>query len=178
MTDLEAKIRELAERRHLPEAHLHRWLILDEPSRVAILEAAHALKLRTGQLVAVLDLLDEIAVREKTGIAEILSRPALRRIVDGTGSAPERARASLDELRAIRFPRLREATTRLESAIAAMRLPRGITVLLPRDLASDELTIQLSVSDAHELDRLLDLLTEKRAELGRILAMIGGGDEV
>jgi hypothetical protein len=178
MIDLDAEIRDLATRRRLPPAHLARWLHLDQSSRSALLELTRALNLRTGQLVAALDLLDEISVREQTTAAEILARPPLRRLVTGGGSAPERGHAVLDELRAIRFPRLRETTERLEAAIAALRLPRGIRVLLPRELASDELTIQLAASAPGELDHLLDALLEKRGDLARILAMIGGDDEV
>lgn len=178
MPDRDGDIRALAERRHLPADRLARWLAFDEDSRAAILEVALALKLRTGQLSVALDLLDEISVREKTIAASILARPALRRLRDAGGSAPERAHALLDQLRAIRFPRLHQAVERLEAAVAAMRLPRGIAVLLPRELASDELTIQLKVSDAQKLERLLETLMEKREELGRILTMIGGGDEI
>src|SRR5262249_30209171 len=109
---------------------------------------------------------------------EILARPPLRRVATGSGSGPERARELLDQLRAIRFPRLRETTKRLEAAVAALRLPRGITVLLPRELASDELTIQLAASAPGELDHLLDRLLEKRDDLAAILAMMGGEDDV
>ena len=178
MTDLDAEIRDLATRRRLPADYLARWLGLERSGRLALLELARALKFRTGQLAAALDLLDEISVREQTSAAQILARPPLRRLVTGGGSAPERAHAVLDELRAIRFPRLRETTERLEGAIAALRLPRGIRVLLPRELASDELTIQLAASAPGELDHLLDALLEKRGDLARILAMIGGDDEV
>ncbi|MGO9450268.1 MAG: hypothetical protein ACLQDV_04335 [Candidatus Binataceae bacterium] len=178
MTDLDDEIRELAARRHLPDSRLERWLNLDEASRAAILEVARTLKLRTGQLVTALDLLDEISVREKTDIAALLSRSALRRPLGGRGSAPERARAFLDELRAIRFPRLRETTAHLESVIAALRLPRGIAILLPRDLSSDELTIQLTASGTRELNRLVDALAERKTELGRIISILAGSDEV
>jgi len=178
VTDPDAEIRDLATRRRLPPAYLARWLDLDQSGRSALLELARALKFRTGQLVAALDLLDEISVREQASPAQILARPLLRRLVTGGGSAPERAHAVLDELRAIRFPRLRETTGRLEAAIAALRLPRGIRVVLPRELASDVLTIQLAASAPGELDQLLDALLEKRGELARILAMMGGDDNV
>ena len=176
--DVEAEIRDLSTRRRLPQAYLERWLHLDQSGRSALLELARALKFRTGQLVTALDLLDEISVREQTSAAKILARPPLRRLLTASGSAPERAHAVLEELRAIRFPRLRETTERLKAAIAELRLPRGIKVLLPRELASDELTIQLAASAPGELDHLLDALLEKRGEFARILAMIGGDDDV
>ena len=176
--DVEAEIRDLSTRRRLPQAYLERWLHLDQSGRSALLELARALKFRTGQLVAALDLLEEISVREQTSAAKILARPPLRRLVTASGPAPERAHAVLEELRAIRFPRLRETTERLKAAIAALRLPRGIRILLPRELASDELTIQLAASAPRELDHLLDALLEKRGDFARILAMIGGDDDV
>jgi hypothetical protein len=178
VTDLDNEIRSLAAARRLPDAHLDQWLHLEEGSRAAVLELARALKLRTGQIVAALDLLDEISVREKTEIAALLSRPSIRRLVDGAGSAPARGRAFLDELRTMRFPRLRETIQRLETAIAALRLPQGIKVVLPRELSSDELTIQLTVSDAAGLERFLGMLMEKQGELTRILSMLAGSDEV
>jgi hypothetical protein len=178
VTELDAEIRDLATRRRLPAAYLARWLGLDQSGRSALLELARGLKLRTGQLVAALDLLDEISVREQTSAAQILARPPLRHLVTGAGSAPQRAHALLDELRALRYPRLRETTERLEAAIAALRLPRGIRVLLPRELASDELTIQLAASAPGELDHLLDALLEKRGDFARILAMMCGDDDL
>ena len=78
----------------------------------------------------------------------------------------------------MRFPRLRETVKRLEAAIVALRLPHRIKIVLPRELSSDDLTIQLTVSDAEGLERLLMMLMEKRGELARILAMLGGSDEV
>jgi len=178
MSEIDTQIRDLAARRHLPESHLARWLQFDQPARAAILQAAQALKLRTGQLVVVLDLLDEICVRGKTSATALLVEPTLHRCINGSGSAPERARNFLAQLRAIRFPRLRQTVSELEAAIAGMRLPHGIAVLLPGDLASDELTIQLKASDSRQLNLFLDTLMEKRTELERILAMLGGGDEV
>jgi hypothetical protein len=178
VTNLDNEIRSLAATRHLPNAHLDKWLQLDEASRAAVLELARALKLRTGQIVAALDLLDEISVRENTTIVALLSRPSIRRLLDGAGAAPARGHAVLEELRTMRFPRLRETIQRLEAAVAALRLPPGIKVVLPRELSSDELTIQLTVSDAAGLERLLGMLMEKRGELTRILSMLAGSDEV
>jgi hypothetical protein len=174
MPTADLEIRNIAIARHLPDSHLERWLKIDEPGPTAFLEFAQTLKLRTGQMVAALDLLDEISVRDRCGIADVLSRPALRRTLSANGSTPSRAHTFLEELRAIRFPRLREIAAQIESAIAALRLPRDISILLPRDLASDELTIQLKVSRASTIHQQLETLMSKRSEIAQILAMLGG----
>src|SRR5690242_6472329 len=71
--EIDAKIRMLADQRRLPAAHLERWLAFDEVSRGEFLALARKVRLRTGQLVTALDLLEEIAVRERATVAEVLS---------------------------------------------------------------------------------------------------------
>lgn len=162
----------------MPQSHLARWLGMDEESRRALLEHARALKLRTGQLVAALDLLDEIAVRENAPASAILARDEVRRAIAHQGSGPARAAAFLDALRAIRFPRLGRALERISARIAELNLPRGISVVLPRELGSDELVVRLHARTADDMTRLVRALAAKEKELARVAAMLGDDDEV
>jgi hypothetical protein len=172
--DIDAPIRELAAARRLPDSHLVRWLAMDAPSRAAFLDIARGLRLRTGQIVSALDTLDEIAVRERTNLAAVLERPEIRRVANGSGSAPSRASALLEALRAFRYPRLKQTQEQLRAQISALKLPRGISIDLPKDLGSDELTLSLRVKSAAELTRLVEALDRSRPELTRIIEMLGG----
>jgi hypothetical protein len=172
--EIDAQIRELSAQRRLPTSHLERWLAIDPSSRAAMLDIARTLRLRTGQLVTMLDTLDEIAVRERVTVAAILDRVEVRRIANGPGSAPSRASALLEALRALRYPLLKRMQERLRSEVAALKLPRGILLDLPKELGSDELTISLRVRSADELAHLLDALDQKRLEITRIVEMLGG----
>jgi hypothetical protein len=185
MTTLDDAIRRWAAQRHLPDAHLRRWLALAQDDRAALLELAEALRLRTGQFVAAFELIEELALRERTTavavdatIATILARREIRRILDGTGSAPGRARELIDTLRALRFPRLKRTTERLAAEIAALGLPSGVKVVLPKELSSDEVRIEISAHGGAELERLVDSLAQARAGLGRIAELIGGADSI
>lgn len=171
-------IRELAKDRRLPTVHLDRWLAMDEASRAALLKVARELKLRTGQLAVVIDELDEIAVRDATSAAEVLARDQIRRVLAGAGSAPGRARAFVDELRAIRFPALRRAINELSAAIRDLKLPRGIAAFLPKALGSDELTVTLKFRTGAELERMLAAMALARPAIERILNKLGGIDEI
>jgi len=173
--DIDAEIRMLAEERRLPAAHLERWLALDEASRGGMLALAKKLRFRTGQIVSALDLLEEIAVRERITVAEVLKSDEIRRIADGSGSGPARASALIEALRKIRFPRLRAMQARLRAEVAALKLPRGISVDLPKELGSDELTVSLRVRSANDLGRLIAALNQSSAGLVRIVEMLGGG---
>ncbi|HVN28779.1 MAG TPA: hypothetical protein VMT64_09855 [Candidatus Binataceae bacterium] len=171
-----AAIRASAANRHLDDAHTEKWLAMLTPSRMALLDYAERLNLRTGQLVAAIDLLDEIEIREGIAPADILARDELRRICTQGGSGPWRAAAFIEALRKIRFPRLREAMDRLSAEVASLRLPSGVRVMLPKDLGSDELTVQISARTPEEMEKLIDAVAEKKPALARLAKLLGGDD--
>jgi hypothetical protein len=175
-TEVEQRLRRWADKKALPPVHVQRWLALDEPSRTRLIEVAENLKMHAGQCVAALTLLEEIAIREGQTICEILSRPSLRQIFNSTGSGPGRARAMLDELRTLRYPRLKQAAERLAEQVAAIKLPPGIRIVLPRDLASDELRVEITAHGSAEMEQVLACLTAKSSELVRLAAMLCGAD--
>jgi len=176
-TGYSAAVRAWAIEHHIPEAAVERWIALGETDAVAILEIARELRLRTGQLLSALEMLTEIGVREGLGAAVILARSELRASIGGSGSRPERASAFIDKLRALRFPRLARTRTRLEAAVAALRLPRGLTVVLPKDLSSDEVMIRLTVRSPAELENLLVVLADRKPDIKALLEALGGYDE-
>jgi hypothetical protein len=174
--EIDDAIRRWAALRHLPDTHLIRWLALAPEDRTALLGIAERLRLRTGQLVSAFEVLEEIALRERVTLAAIVASDEIRHIVDGAGSAPGRARDLLDTLRAKRFPRLHRMTTRLVNEIAALGLPAGIRMVLPKDLSSDEVRIEICARGGADLLRLIDAVANVRAGLGRIADLTSTAD--
>lgn len=167
-------IRAWAAEHRLDRAHLERWLALDEASATALLHTARGLRLRVGQLNEALTMLEEIALVEGRPVAAVLARPTLKRILEGAGSAPARARAFVEGLRAMRFPRLGRALERMKAEVAALRLPRTVAVVLPKDLGSDELRIEVRARSAAELGESIGALARSAHGLERILELLGG----
>jgi hypothetical protein len=176
MEALELRLRRWAEERSLPAAYVQKWLSLDEPGRIGLLKLAESLKMRAGQCVAALALLEEIATRESQTIAEILDRATLRRIVNSPGSGPGRARLMLDELRAMRYPQLNRAARRLSERVAALKLPPAIKIVLPRDLASDEVRVQIVAHGQIEMEEALGCLRAKTRDLIQLAGMLAGAE--
>ena len=139
-----------------------------------MLDIARALRLRTGQLVNALETLEEIAVREHLTVAAILDRPEIRRAANGAGSAPSRASEFLDALRTLRYPLLKKMQDELRAEVSALKLPRGISIDLPKELGSDELSVSLRMRSADELAHLLEALDQRRPAIARIIEMLGG----
>src|SRR5208337_152323 len=119
-TGYRAAISAWATEHHIPQAAAERWTALGESDALAILTAARELHLRTGQLLSAVEMLADIGVREGIGAAAILVHPELRAALGGRGSRPERARAFIDKLRELRYPRLSQTRFRLEATVAAM----------------------------------------------------------
>jgi hypothetical protein len=172
-----AAIRAWASERRMPQAHIERWLAMDEADRAALLSVARALRMRTGAAVTALAILEEIAVRDRCSIKSVLERDEIARTISGPGSAPAKARAFLDALGVLRFPRLARAAGRLRTRVAALGLPRGVSVVLPKDLSNDELRIELRAKDGAELRRLIGELSANAEGLARIVDLLGGDDE-
>lgn len=175
---LEGRIRAWAQRRKIPEAHLEKWLMLDEPARLRLLELAERLRFRTGQFVTMFTLLEEVSIRDRQSIADTLAQPAVGRIVKTADSGPGKARALVEEIRKLRYPRLHRLSERLATELVELGMPQGIKVVLPRDLASAELRIEIVAQGSEEIVRLLAMLTTKTADLSRIAAILAGSDEV
>ena len=171
---IDAAIGAWAAERRLPETCCARWRALGDGDRAALYNVASALRLRTGQFVAAFDLIEELAVRADTPPATILARGEIRRILDGIGSAPGRARELLETLRAMRFPRLKVAAERIAAAVAALGLPAEIRVVLPRELGSDEVRVEISAHGGAQLERLIAEIAGHGAGLGKIAEMVGG----
>jgi hypothetical protein len=174
--DIAKAVRAWAEARHLDRVHIERWLALDTYSAAAILDAVARLRLRVGQLQGALEMLEEIALVDKTQVSAVLARAPLKRILEGVGPAPARARAFVDELRAMRFPRLGRAFEQMKAEIAALKLPRTVAVALPKDLGSDELRIEIRARSGPEFRDSLRALEEKADAVERILDLLGGGN--
>ena len=174
--EIDRRLRSWASAKSLPRAYLLKWLAFDERARTALLEIAENLKMRTGQFITALTLLEEIAAREGQEVEDVLVHPSLCRVLNSTGSGPGRARALLDELRTLRYPRLKRAGQRLANELAAIKLPSGIKVFLPPALASDEVRVEIVAHGSGEMERLLACLTAKSGELTRLAAMLSGAN--
>jgi hypothetical protein len=51
-------------------------------------------------------------------------------------------------------------------------------MVLPKDLGSDEVKVEISAHGSAELERLIDAVGRARAGLIRIADLIGGGDSI
>jgi hypothetical protein len=173
----DAAIRRFGQERHLPEHCVKNWLALGAEASLMLFKLSVALKLRTGQLVAVIEMLREIALREGVSAKAVLARPEIQHLIGAPGSAPERASKLLATLRVMRYPQLNRALEKLKKHIETLRMPASVAVKLPKELSSGRLVIELRIARATELDSALAALCQHRDQLALILELLGGADE-
>jgi hypothetical protein len=176
--DDEVAIHRFAQQRHLPQRSIGAWLGLGADAARMVLELSAALRLRTGQLAVLLEILPEIALREGVNAAAVLARPEIKRLATAPGAAPARAHELLNALRALRYPRLSRMLTILQSHIEALHMPPTVTIALPRELNSGQLVIELRAGSTGELDQALSALHQRRGQLAHILELLDGIDEL
>ena len=86
------------------------------------------------------------------------------------------ARGSLRRIGGDVIRTIRRAVERLAKEVAALKLPPGIKVVLPRDLASDEVRVEIVAHGSAEMEQLLVCLTAKSSEIVALAAMLAGAD--
>ncbi len=175
---LDESVERLASERHLPQRYVAAWRSWDARDQEALLRVARSLKLRTGQLMVAIELLPEVALQQGLAIAEFLGREELRHIIDGPGSAPQRAHAFIEALRTFRYPRLNRMLKALKDELKAAKLLPFVKVALPKELSCGELRIELRLTSQAQLDAALKVLADNRHVFLRMLRILDGTDEV
>lgn len=170
--EIDMRVRAWAAQRRLPRAHLERWLSRAADVRKILLELAEALSLRTGQFLTVYELIDEIGVREKLGVREVLAMPAVAQLISGKGSGPGRAGQLIAVLRSLRYPRLHQAQAAASARLKALRLPPNIHVSWSPDM-SGALKIELIADGSEQMAAALDTITAHRTALCALADEIG-----
>jgi len=147
-----------------------------ERDRKAILDLACTLRLRTGEMVVILDLIADLTVSKRQSAGALLESDGPRRAIKGNGSARSRAVVLIQTLRSLRYPHMTAAAERIAVEIRALKLPPELTVTAPKNLASDEVTIQIRLSRREQIDTVIDALVREKSGVARILAFLHGED--
>jgi hypothetical protein len=173
----EATIREYAERRGFHPQTLERWLGWEEDACNALGALAIGLKASENHVRDIMDWLEEIALRDKIGIQEILSRREIDNIRTHPrlGSADKLKRIKV-QLRRWRFPRLAVIEDSLAADIKALGLPAAIRLSTPPGLEGGRLKAEFEAATAGELKELTGRLREAAASeiMARIFAILAG----
>jgi hypothetical protein len=148
---LAAEICAYANERGFRAASVERWLALAVEDAAALWELVGALRLGENQARNLWEWAEEIAARDGTTMAKVLTAEAFRAALHGSGGRNDRLKAVKAHLRRRRFPTLARAEDRLAALIADLELPSGVKLSLPEFLEGDEVRVEIVAADAKSL---------------------------
>jgi hypothetical protein len=132
-----------------------RWLVFSAEDREALLRLAQDLKPGENHFKDLLDWLEEVALRDGTAIAHILSREEFSRIAtDPRLGRNDKLRRIKDELRRLRFPRLSRIEEEIQRRVRGMKLDPRARLIIPAGLEGGAVTIEMKAASHDELKRL------------------------
>jgi hypothetical protein len=121
----------------------------------------------------VLDLLEDIAARRGTAIAEVLESEEIATLRRRDMGRSDRIRELKSCLYRLRYPQLSAALQRIEELRRNLRLPSRVLLELPDNLEGEELTVTLRAGSAKQLRELVAATAKafERDELEAIFAV-------
>ena len=150
---------------------LERWLDWKPADRDALEEIAVSLKIGENHLRDMMDWLEEISLRDRVSISEILAGQAIFAVkTDPRLGRADRLKRVKEQLRRLRFPRLAGIEDTIRQKIRALKLPAGIRLSVPAGLEGGRLQVEFSAASVTELQSFIDQL--RAAAAGDIAAEI------
>jgi HPt (histidine-containing phosphotransfer) domain-containing protein len=172
----EAAIRAYAGARHFGTGTLDRWLRHAPADGAALLRVAEQLRLGENQLRDVLDAVEDIAIRSRCAIGDVLAQESVAGVLQRGRGRNEAIHALKQALRRLRYPELSATEARLNDLVKTLRLPRDVRISFPENLEGEEITVTLQVASAEQLrDRLRQLASLAECEqLDAIFRLLNG----
>jgi hypothetical protein len=156
-----------AQQKRLSPHTLARWRAWPDTDQAALWDFAHELQLGENHLRDFLDWCEETVLRDGGTVAELLTRPDLRRLLEAKLGRNDKLKAVKDALRKIRYPRLSRLEEDLRAAVKALDLGGRIQVSFPPALEGEEITVTIKARKVQELRDELELL-RRRVEDGAV----------
>ena len=171
------RIRDYAKEKGFHPQTLARWLHWEPQDRDALCGLAVGLKIGENHLRELMDWLEEIALRDRCGIHQLLTQKEMTDI----GSDPRLGRADKlkrikEQIRRLRFPRLSRIEDTIRARTQELKLPPAVRLSVPFGLEGGKLRVEISASTAQELKKLISQLAEAadRDSIKEIFRMLAG----
>lgn len=155
----EPQIRRYAGEKGFHPQTLARWLAWEERARDALYRLAFGLKIGENHLRDLMDWLEEIALRDKRPIEQILGENGITDIeTDPRLGRADKLKRIKEQVRRQRFPRLAQTEDAIRARIQQLKLPPEVRVTAPPGLEGGKLHVEFAVATGDEFKRLVAAL--------------------
>lgn len=148
-------IRDYAESKGFRQQTLERWLGWLPADHDLLAHIAISLKISENHLRDLMDWLEEISLRDRVPIHDILARPTIESIhTDPRLGRADKLKRIKEQVRRWRFPRLASLEEALRARLKALDLPKEIKISVPPGLEGGCLSVEFSAANAAEWQEL------------------------
>lgn len=160
----ETEIRDYARERAFHAKTLERWLSWESTDQDALVQIAQSLKIGENHLRELMDWLEEIALRDRSRIHDVLSSKTIADLgADPRLGRSDKLKRIKEQVRRLRFPRLAETEDAIRNKIHSLKLGPEIRLSVPPGLEKGRVQIEFSATSQDELKRIVAKLTEAAA---------------
>jgi hypothetical protein len=156
---------------------LERWLSWASTDQDALLEIAQDLKLGENHVRDLMDGLEEIALRDRSQIHDVLRSKTIADIrTDPRLGRGDKLKRIKEQVRRLRFPRLTQAEDLIRDKIHILKLGPEIRLSVPPGLEKGRLYVEFSVTSHDELKGILAKLAEaaEKDAMPQIFQLLAG----
>ncbi|HEU4346129.1 MAG TPA: hypothetical protein VFU31_31650 [Candidatus Binatia bacterium] len=174
---LDDQIRGYAKEKAFHPQTLQRWLSWGELDRAALFRLAIGLKIGENHLRELMNWLEEIALRDRTKIHEILARKNLAETeTDPRLGRADKIKRIKERMRRLRFPRLAHLEDSIRMHIQELRLHPGIKLSVAPGLEGGRLRAEFDAASQTEFGKLAGKLAAAADtdSMRQIFALLAG----
>jgi hypothetical protein len=140
---------------------LERWLSWEPADRDALAELAKNLKIGENHLRDLIDWLEEIGLRDRLRIHDILCSKAIVDVeTDPRLGRADKLKRIKEQVRRLRFPRLAETEDAIRNEIRALKLAPEIRLSVPSGLEEGSLQVEFKATSHDGLKRMMAQLND------------------
>jgi hypothetical protein len=173
----ETEIRNYTMARGFHPRTLERWLSWEPADRDALAELAKNLKIGENHLRDFMDWLEEIGLRDRLRIHDVLCSKAIVDIeTDPRLGRADKLKRIKEQVRRLRFPRLAETEDAIRQEIQALKLVPEIRLSVPSGLEEGSLQVEFKARSHDELKRMVVQLNDmaEKDSVRVIFALLAG----
>ncbi len=155
----ESTIHDYAKAKGFHRQTLERWLSWEAADRDALEQITVSLKIGENHLRDMMDWLEEISLRDRVKIIEVLASQAILAVkTDPRLGRADRFKRIKEQLRRLRFPRLAGIEDEIRQKIQALKLPGEIRLSVPAGLEGGRLQVEFTAASLAELQSFTEAL--------------------
>ena len=174
---LESEIRAYAREKGFHPQTLQRWLAWSAKDKASLRDLVDALKPSENHLRDMMDWLEEIALRDRRAISEILSSKTIEDLkTDPRRGRADRLKQIKEQIRRLRYPRLAATEGEIRKRIQSLKLHPEIHLSVPTGLEGGRLQIEFAAASVGEFREQVEKLSKgaEVREAAEIFALLAG----